>query len=134
MGRNQGKSGKKEKLKCATHVPPAHAQQGSNATLKVKKLKATESGFKVTGSSFSSGVNAAIAAFTWKEADLSDAQLDAMWDQVHQSSGWDQGYVDSFVNQDKLPPENDPDLPKAKGKGVRTEHNIHYLFPFLIKQ
>ncbi|KAJ2921594.1 hypothetical protein H1R20_g15500, partial [Candolleomyces eurysporus] len=118
MGRNQGGSGKKkEKLKCVTHVPLTAVRQGSSATVKVKKLKVTETGFKVTDSSFHSDVNAAIAAFTWKENNLSDSQLDVVWDRVRQSGGWDQGYVDSFINQGMLPPENDPELPKAKGKG-----------------
>jgi hypothetical protein len=87
--------------------------------VKVKKLKATRAGFKVTDSSIYSGVNATIAAFTWKETHLTDSQIDAVWDRVHQSLGWDQGYVDSFVNQDMLPPEADPELPKmTSGKGV----------------
>ncbi|RXW13689.1 hypothetical protein EST38_g12162 [Candolleomyces aberdarensis] len=86
MGRNQGKSGKKkEKIKGAMHVPSVIRQGPSTSSLlstnlKVKKLKVTEGGFKVTDSSSHSDVNAAIAAFTWKETNLSDSQLDAVWD------------------------------------------------------
>lgn len=129
MGKNNP-SKKKEKIKCATHFPASSAlafKPGSSTILpaihsvKVKKLKITDQGFKVHDSSFHSDVNAAaIAAFAWKEPCLSESQMDAVWDRVHQSSGWDQGYVDRFVNQEKLPPENDPELPKAKGKGVRN--------------
>lgn len=140
MGRrNQG--GKKEKIKCATHLPALSAsafRPGSSTILppihsiKVKKLKATDHGFKVNDSSFRSNVNAAaIAAFTWKEPSLSESQMDTVWDRVHQSAGWEQGYVDSFVNQGKLPPENDPELPKAKGKGVRNAPS--YSFNSLIE-
>ena len=87
-------------------------------TVKVKKLKVVDSGFRVTDSSFCSDVNAEIMAFTWKETNLSDSEMDMVWDRVHQSAGWDQGYIDSFVSQDKLPPANDPKLPKPKEKGV----------------
>ncbi|RXW14661.1 hypothetical protein EST38_g11192 [Candolleomyces aberdarensis] len=124
MGRHEsGSSKKKQKIKLATHIPSLALGSSSKhipaPTVKVKKLKATGMGFKVTDSSFHSDVNAAIAAFTWKETQLTDSQMDAVWDRVHRSSGWDQGYVDSFVNQDKLPPEADPELPKTtSGKGV----------------
>jgi hypothetical protein len=132
MGRNQGtNSKKKEKIKHATHVPTSAHRQGPGTNplihaVKVKKLKITDTGFRVSDSSFHSAINAAIAAFTWKETDLSDSEMDVVWDQVHLSAGWDQGYVDSFVNQDKLPPENDPELPKAKTKekGVRSSDRI----------
>jgi hypothetical protein len=123
MGRTH-KSGKKEKLKCVTHVPSPVFQQGSSSfhppmpMVRVKKLKITGSGFKATDIRYHSDINAALAAFAWKETVLSDSQLDAVWDRVHQSSGWDQGYVDSFVNMDQLPPESDPEVPKTAQKGV----------------
>lgn len=126
MGRNQGGNSKKNKFKSTTRIPSLAILQGSSSTphslaaMKVKKLKSTGAGFRVTDSAFRSDVNAVIAAFAWKETHLSSSQLDAVWDRVHQSSGWDQGYVDSFVNQDKLPPEADPELPKTNGKGVCT--------------
>ncbi|KAJ2931032.1 hypothetical protein H1R20_g6064, partial [Candolleomyces eurysporus] len=75
--------------------------------VKVKKLKITESGFKAIDSSYHSDVNAALAAFDWKETNLSESELDAVWDRVNQSAGWDQGYVDSFVNKDESPPQAD---------------------------
>ncbi|RXW12053.1 hypothetical protein EST38_g13799, partial [Candolleomyces aberdarensis] len=90
--------------------------------VRVKKLKMTESGFKATDTHYHSDVNAAIAAFTWKEIVLSDSQLNAMWDRVHQSAGWDQGYIDSFVNMGQLPPEADPELPKTAQKGDKAMH------------
>jgi hypothetical protein len=131
MGRTQGVNGKKkkEKIKVTTHIPSLAIRQGPNSahlstSVKVKKLKTTAAGFKVTGSAFRSDVNTAIAAFTWKETNLSNSQMDAVWDRVHQSAGWDQGYVDSFVNQDKLPPEADPELPKTNGKGVCPPQSI----------
>jgi hypothetical protein len=134
MGRNQGGNGKKkDKLKSTTRIPSLAVLGGSSAArlspsiTKVKKLKSTGMGFKVTDSAFRSDVNAVIAAFAWKETHLSNTELDAVWDRVHQSSGWDQGYVDSFVNQDKLPPEADPELPKTNGKGVCTSRLLSIL-------
>jgi hypothetical protein len=113
------------------HLPSITFQQGSNttplplaSTVRIKKLKVVDGGFKVKDTSFRSDVNAAIAAFTWKEHNLTNSQLYAVWDQVHQRAGWDQGYVDSFVNQDKLPPENDPELPNEKGKGVSKQYSL----------
>jgi hypothetical protein len=129
MGRNQGGAGKKkEKIKCVTHVPSTIFQQGGSShhlsmptMVRVKKLKTTESGFRVTDTRYHSDVNAAIAVFAWKETQLSDTQLDALWNQVHQSAGWDPGYVDSFVEMDQLPPESDPELPKTGQKGVSAQ-------------
>jgi hypothetical protein len=122
MGRNEsGASKKKAKIKFSTRIPSLALGSSSvpAPTMKVQKLKATAAGFKVNDSLFYSDVNATVAAFTWKETHLSDSQIDAVWDRVHQTSGWDQGYIDSFVNQDMLPPEADPDLPKTtSGKGV----------------
>jgi hypothetical protein len=127
MGRTQGGSSKKkEKIKCVTHVPSPILQQGSSSfhpsmpMVRVKKLKFTASGFKATDTHYHSDVNADIAAFAWKETVLSDSQLNAVWDRVHQSAGWDQGYVDSFVNMDQLPPATDPDLLPTAQKGVST--------------
>jgi hypothetical protein len=130
MGRKQ-ENKKKEKIKQATHVPSLAHRQGPGNPLthavKVKKLKTTDAGFRVNDTSFYSAINASIAAFTWRETDLSDSEMDVVWDRVHQSAGWDQGYVDSFVNQDKLPPENDPELPKAKTKGKGVCSSTRYL-------
>jgi hypothetical protein len=92
---------------------------------RVKKLKITGSGFKATDTHYQSDVNAAIAAFTWKETVLSDSQMDAVWDRVHQSAGWDQGYVDSFVSMDQLPPESDPELPKTTQNGVSAQYILY---------
>ncbi|RXW12097.1 hypothetical protein EST38_g13758 [Candolleomyces aberdarensis] len=75
--------------------------------VKVKKLKITGSGFKAIDSSYRSDVNAALAAFDWKETNLSESELDVVWNRVNQSVGWDQGYVDSFVNKDESPPQAD---------------------------
>jgi hypothetical protein len=121
MGRNQPNAKNKSKIKGATHVPSSTLRQASGTMqsvahrVKVKKLKVVDSGFRVTDSSFCSDVNGAIKAFTWKETNLSDSEMDVVWNRVHQSAGWDQGYVDSFLSQDKLPPANDPELPKPKG-------------------
>jgi hypothetical protein len=120
----------KPKLKLTTHVPIAalvglSASQGRSVgtTITNTKLKAKgNGGFVVTGSTQFSGINTTRAPEIPKGTVLDLLQA---WNRVALGNGWDQNYVNSFIENEDVPPTHDPDLPsRSREPGVRLSLSV----------
>ena len=130
---------KKRKVKESCYAPSSHLRSpcdevaGKSRTLQTRKLKKTETGgFKVVSSRGISGASV-------PNVDINDPrsteEILESWFSGPDSYGWDEGYINSFVEKDLRPPEHDPeaatDARKPSGKGV-CEYFPRHLHAYLI--
>lgn len=109
---------KKRRIKSSGYTPSGglrlpvqsseHAVQEAR-TLQTRKLKKTEAGgFRVASSTALSGLSVPNIAIN--DPRSTEEILDS-WFAASESYGWDDGYVNSFVEKDVRPPDQDPELP-----------------------
>ncbi|KAJ3530921.1 hypothetical protein NMY22_g8368 [Coprinellus aureogranulatus] len=130
MGKSSG-SPKKRKLKSSDYVPISHLQRPSNPetlnsrTLQSTKLKKSSTGgFKIVNTR---GISGSSVPNGLVNDPQSTEEILASWYAVSEQYGWDEAYVNSFVEKDLMPPNQDPELtpdaekPTAKGDPVLHE-------------
>ena len=109
----------------ASSLGLAAASRAGPSTLVINTLKAVRGGgYKVSGSTTFSGINTSCVPEAPKSTVL---DLLRAWNGVAKGNGWDQGYVDSFLELEELPPTHDPDLP-----GHSKEPGVHKPLPLTL--
>ncbi|KAJ3525770.1 hypothetical protein NMY22_g10437 [Coprinellus aureogranulatus] len=112
---SKGKSKKKPKIKGSSYIPGTCAQpklENSAAitrTLQKTKLKSVgQGGFKLCSSRGLSGV--AVPNIAVNDPRSTEDILEG-WYSGAEAYGWDEAYVNSFVDKDMRPPDRDPEEP-----------------------
>ncbi|KAJ3529892.1 hypothetical protein NMY22_g8804 [Coprinellus aureogranulatus] len=122
-------SGRKKKIKSSTYTPgdvdrrPSHSAAAAR-TLQTTKFKSCGQGkFKMCSSRGTSGV--AVPNVAINDPRSTEEILDG-WFSTSKNLGWDEAYVNSFVENDLVPPQCDPevpsDAPQATSKGDTVLH------------
>ncbi|KAJ2913845.1 hypothetical protein MD484_g6552, partial [Candolleomyces efflorescens] len=79
---------------------------------KVKSFKYHAGKFSAFSKTIRSKVNAGAVPLEAREV---------RWDEIAETNGWDPAYIESFLEQDTLPPATDPELPK-RSRGNKVLH------------
>jgi hypothetical protein len=113
------KATKKKKVKSVSSTisspPPAGSSKNSaNDALRSVKFKYHAGKFSASSKTIRSEVNAGAVPLEAREV---------RWDEIAETNGWDPAYIESFLEQDTLPPATDPELPKrSRGVSIAVHH------------
>lgn len=117
---------KRKRIKGTSYTPdvisknPSKNSASQARTLQTTKLKSISGGFRVASSRGISGVSV-------PNVDINDPRstediIDS-WFETPEEYGWDEAYVNGFVEKETVPPSQDPETAaqptKSTGKGVR---------------